>query len=469
LLVMVVFSAFFLRMACSICGMDLPSWRRCFVSVVIVTFLSYLVFDFTGYLVMRTLADTGLQVPPWYGYRHWFREPLGLKLAIIQHSAFLRYLPFIFALCAAGVLQVIVLQAQVTFRFGLLIFAMQWGATILTGYILLLVLGVGLESLGWKPGPAPNEQAQAQDKGKQPPPRKGRKVGQRPKKGVGKKTTPAPPEPADSHATGSEQGSSTGLRHDAEAAAAASKEYLEHAGKNLRAYADTYLDEVKEAAAPVTKHLPEPVQQFLERGGWWAIFGVLFLIILLWLWSILKRLAGALSHPRRRRKKKVPKKLAGSLRESLKRIGEAYTEEGPRQVTVKGMPARLRLVVLSPGGNSAGQLTPAMVDRVLDWIKPGLAEVTTGDFPRIKVWPPFYSLDGFATAFAANVPIPGPKKEPTRWVLVAGQVKMGKALVQVGLALHADEATTLRNVKVKGEHWLDIIGVKETRQLAGAR
>src|SRR4051812_45969001 len=108
-------------MACSICRADMPSWRLAFLSVVMVGFLTYLVVDFTSYLVMRTLADIGLQVPPWYRYHHWFREPPGLKLLILSHAGFLRYGPFVFGICAAGVLQVIVLQAQVSFRAGALI------------------------------------------------------------------------------------------------------------------------------------------------------------------------------------------------------------------------------------------------------------------------------------------------------------------------------------------------------------
>src|SRR5689334_8869829 len=80
--VMVVLAAFFLRMACSVCRMDLPTWKRSLVSVLLVSFLAYLVFDYTGYLVMRSLQDIKIQVPPWYGYHLWFREPIGLKLHI---------------------------------------------------------------------------------------------------------------------------------------------------------------------------------------------------------------------------------------------------------------------------------------------------------------------------------------------------------------------------------------------------
>jgi hypothetical protein len=428
-LLLVGLAAFFLRLACGLCRTDLPSWRRALVSVVVVTFLAYQAFDFTAYLVLRSMAGVVIQVPPGYGYHLWFREPIGLKLAVLEHAGPLHYVPFVFGLCAAGVLQVIVLQAEVTFRFGLLICLLQWGATALAGYVLSLLFGVGLGAMGGLPQPPA---AQAPD---QSAPGKGPAV---------------------------EQG--------AEGAVKTSAEYFSRAAENLRAYANSHLDEVKEDLAPVTKRLPESVQGLLDQGGWWVLFGALALIILLWLRWLLRRLVGALSRPRRKKKKKRrTKTVTVSLKEDLRQVGEAYTEEGPRRLTVKGVPARLRLVVLALGARNTGELNQGMVDRVLDWIKPGLADVTSGDYPRVRVWPPFYSLEGFATAFAANVPIPGPKDQQSHWVLVAGQVRMGLAVIQVGLALYADEDNTLRNIKVKGERWLDVLGVKEERQAVGAR
>ena len=63
-LVIIPMAAFFLRQACSICRANLPSWKRSMISVVVVTFLAYLAFDFTSYLVMRSLDGIALRVPP---------------------------------------------------------------------------------------------------------------------------------------------------------------------------------------------------------------------------------------------------------------------------------------------------------------------------------------------------------------------------------------------------------------------
>ena len=82
-LVIVLMAAFFLRQACSLCRANMPTWKRSIISVLLVTFLAYLIFDFTAYLMMRTLDGVALRVPPGYGYHIWFREALGLKWLII--------------------------------------------------------------------------------------------------------------------------------------------------------------------------------------------------------------------------------------------------------------------------------------------------------------------------------------------------------------------------------------------------
>ncbi len=464
--VMLVICAFFLRMACSLCRVDMPSWRRAFVAVVVVTFLAYLTFDFTAYLVMRSMSDVLIRVPEGYGYNHWFREPFALKWHIINHAGPLRYLPFIFGLCAAGVLQVIVLQAEVTFRFGLLIAGLQWGATVVAGYVVSLLFGVALSGAGWKPPqPEPPQQAQAQPQASSAASPRGRRaaLASRNKARAKQAAEAAPPTPAAQEPTALQV-----AQQQAEGAGRSAQEQLRDVGQNLKEYANSNLEELKEDLAPVTKHLPEPVMAFLDGGGWWGVLGVGAILALLWLRWLVRKLGGAVSRPRKKKKRRT-KTVAIKLKESLRQVGEAYTEEGPKRLTVRGLPARLRLVVLSSGTRKTGGLSEEMVDRVLDWIKPGLAEATASDYPRVRLWPPFYSFDGFATALAANITIPEPKGEKSHWVVVAGQVKMGLAVIHVGLALYADDPNTLRNLKVPGEQWLSVLGVKETREPARAR
>src|SRR5262245_25806759 len=107
-LAVVVIAAFCLRMACGICREDMPSWRRSFASVLFVTLFAYLGFDFTSYVIMRSMDGVLLHLPPGYSYNFWFREPLALKLQVISFAGMFRYLPFVVAVCAAGFVQVII-------------------------------------------------------------------------------------------------------------------------------------------------------------------------------------------------------------------------------------------------------------------------------------------------------------------------------------------------------------------------
>jgi hypothetical protein len=462
-LLLVICSAFFLRMACSLCRTTIPSWRRAFVSVFLVAFLSYLAVDFTSYLLLRSMQGVLIQIPPWYGYSNWFREPIGLKWFIISKVGPLRYLPFVFGLCAAGFFQFIILQAQITFRWGLLIVLLQWGATFITGYILSLVFGVALSSMGWTPQPptgSPVPGPVAAHKGRTPTTSHTQTQGKK------------PPAAVPDNESGGELSSLAMIQQEGEAALRDPRESFDRATTGLKTYANLHLEQLKEDLAPVTKYLPESLRDLLDRGGWWVVLGVAAIVALVWLRSIMLRVIEVFAKRKRRKKKKRGwHKVAVNLKENLKTIGEAQTEmeEGWPRLLVNGLPARLRLVILSLGSRNAGDLTPEMSDRVLDWIKPGLAEVCAADFPRVSVWPPFYSASGFETAVAANVRIPAPEGDRSPWVVVTGRVRMGKALVYVALGLYADEINSLRYVRVKGDQWLRVLAVKGTKQTAGAR
>jgi hypothetical protein len=258
------------------------------------------------------------------------------------------------------------------------------------------------------------------------------------------------------------------VHQEVEGAVKVSREYLTTAWANFKAYANPHLEEWKEIADPVTRHLPESVQNFLDEDGWWWIFGGCAILALLWVRSILLRVRRAVRRARKRRRRR-PRVATVIKREDLVRISEGFTEEGPHRVVVQGIPARLRLVVLSMGTKGGGGLSAEMLDRVLDWIKSGLAEVGSSDNPGVRVWPPFYSADGFATALQTNVPLPEPKGSKSHWVVLAGAVRMGRLIVHVGLLLYAEEASNLRFVKVKNERWLDFLGIEKTPAMAGTR
>jgi hypothetical protein len=476
--VIVLMAAFFLRQACSLCRANMPSWKRAIISVLLVTFLAYLIFDFTAYIEMRTLDGVALVIPPGYGYHIWFREPLGLKWLIISQLGPLKYLPIVFAICGAGILQVFVLEAEVTFGWGLFIVGLQTLATFIGAYVVSLVLTSVLQSTGWtiqgepvttaaNPQPPPDERAAG---GRVRENRaKNKTVAAAPKQ-KGKTGKQAAQEPAAGTEPEKETASLELVKKEASDAAETTSEYAKTAAKNLKDYGDSFLEHLEDDLAPVTKHLPESVQNFLAKGGWWGVIGVCAFIVVLWLRAIVHRFSRNFFKRRRPKKKKGRKKGSGpNLKENLGWIGKGFTDEGPEQFTVKGIPARLRLVILSMGNRTTGELSEEMSDRVLDWIKPGSAHIASFDQPAVRVWPPFYSFDGFASSLGANVPLPEPPGMKSQWVLVAGRVKMGRVTINVGMALSASEPNSLRLVKVRGENWLSVLGITETAALARAR
>jgi hypothetical protein len=472
---MIFLSAFFLRLACSFFQGELPSWRRALISVLVVSLLAYLTFDFTVYLIMRSMNDVVVQVPEGYSYKLWFGEPFAMKWIFLSHVGPLRHLPFVFALCVAGILQVIILQGSVPFRKGLLIVLLQWAATGLAGYIVVLLMGAVLSDADKanQATPVAHTPAElAQGRAKHRPATPGsRKATPRQQKTTGKATTDHPDNSKAGEAAVSPAAEPTSLqvaKGQLEDAAKNPREYAEIGWQNFKTYADSHLDDLKEQLAPVTERLPEPVQNFLEKGGWWGILGVLGFIALLWLRSLLRRLRRP-SVPKRTKNKGRSKSGGVKLTVNLSKVGQPETDAGPRRLTVKGVPARLRLVILSPGSKFSQGLSEEMVDRVLDWIKPGLAQVTAPDEPRARLWPPSYSREGFTATIRDNVVIPEPKGERSNWVVVSGRVTMGLTTINVGLILFADEPNTLRNISIKGEQWLGALGVTESRQRVRAR
>jgi hypothetical protein len=461
-LLMVLLSAFFLRLACGLCQMTLPTWRRSIVSVLLVSFLAYLTFDFVAYVIVRSMEDFIIRLPPWYSYGMWFREPFFLKWHVLSQAGPVRFVPFIPAVVVAAVLQVIVFEAQINFAFGALIVFLQWTATIIAGYVVSLLFGVALSAVGWTP-----QQALVS------------RVPERPRGGAVRRSKSAESSPKTAKdskgpdqagANPSEEPASLQVIEGRSEDAVAPREFLEKARDRLKAYADSHLAELEKDLGPLTKHLPEPVRTFLDGGGWWVVLGVAGLIALLWLRSLVRKLTRPQKRSKHRKRKMVRKKTSGpKLKEDLAWIGSGYAEEGAQRLTIKRLPARLRLVILSLGTRHTGELTEDMADRVLDWMKPGLAAVVSHEPPAVRVWPPFYSAEGFATALATNVPIREPKGMKSHWVLVGGQVRMGRTIIHVGLAVYTEQASSLRMLRVKGERWMDVFDVEAVGESAGAR
>ena len=99
----------------------------------------YLTYDVSGYVFARMMQDPqlGITFPPGYHYWNWMQEPQGLKWHVLGFVPLIRYLPVMFALCAGGVVQV--LLWKIPFRTGMIVFVNQLLVDIFAMAMLSLV------------------------------------------------------------------------------------------------------------------------------------------------------------------------------------------------------------------------------------------------------------------------------------------------------------------------------------------
>jgi len=99
----------------------------------------YLTYDVSGYVFARMMQDPqlGIAFPPGYHYWNWMQEPQGLKWHVLGFVPLIRYLPVMFALCAGGVVQV--LLWKIPFRTGMIVFVNQLLVDIFAMAMLSLV------------------------------------------------------------------------------------------------------------------------------------------------------------------------------------------------------------------------------------------------------------------------------------------------------------------------------------------
>jgi hypothetical protein len=190
----------------------------------------------------------------------------------------------------------------------------------------------------------------------------------------------------------------------------------------------------------------------------WLVAAVGVLLVLLVLALVLRRMWRTLF---RRRKAPAPD-WDRDLHEDLSACPLPVLPPGDPYLTVYHLPVRLRLVVVAPAGKEA-DVDATAVEKLLDRVVPGLGTVAYHDRPRIRVWPPQFSHQGFAIAFFRRAERPEPEGQPSRWVLVAGRAQVGRQTVLVGLGLWADEPNAVGQVTLEPHQWLDVIRLKTGR------
>src|SRR5439155_24645486 len=157
------------------------------------------------------------------------------------------------------------------------------------------------------------------------------------------------------------------------------------------------------------------------------------------------------------------KKSGGSergLEENLATYPPPPGSPGPRRLLVEGEPVRLRLVVVAPVGRQTS-LDAGEVESLLEHVQRGLGAIAQKDRPRVRVWPPQLSNDGFVVSFQRLTRRPEPEGRPSRWVTVAGQVQAGSKKVLLGMAVLADEINSVGHVMLKPDEWAQTLQIKK--------
>ena len=148
-----------------------------------------------------------------------------------------------------------------------------------------------------------------------------------------------------------------------------------------------------------------------------------------------------------------------NLAEDLASYPELKSTSGDRQLRVEGVPARLRLVIVAPAG-TASEVDLDKLPAVFEELVSGLSEIYQHDKPRVRQWPTQVSYQGFGTLFHRNMLTGGKEGEQTRWVLVAGRVKVGKQQMMLGLAMQTIKPNTIGRRTIDAHEWAQVLRVR---------
>jgi hypothetical protein len=200
--------------------------------------------------------------------------------------------------------------------------------------------------------------------------------------------------------------------------------------------------------------LPEGARNVMNNGGWYAILGVLALLMLLIVWKVLSGLRALFASP------PAPEPDDSFLRENLADLVPPESEPGPQRLLVEGVPARFCLVIVAPAGFGQ-QVEPGAVDKLIDRLLPGTGALVRDDRPQVRIWPPQLSHQAFGNLFHRHTILPHLEGTPSPWVLVAGLGKLGKEPLLLGLVLWADKPNSIGRLTLEPRQWRDVFHIKE--------
>jgi hypothetical protein len=216
------------------------------------------------------------------------------------------------------------------------------------------------------------------------------------------------------------------------------------------------MEDIKKTLEPLTDALPPGVRVFLDAGGWWLVIGLAALIVFLLIAAIMSRILPSLFQ-----RKTVALEWGKELDEDLASYSPLTNPPGSHRLSVYHLPVRLRLVVAAPAGTET-RVDLKSINALLDQVVPGLGAIAANDQPRIRIWPPQLSQQGFAISFQRHTRRPEREGQPSRWLLVAGRTQVGRQTVLLGLALSMEVPSTLTQLVLEPHQWLDVVRIKAT-------
>ena len=391
------------------------------VTVLAVAAAMYFGYDISGYVLARQMAPPQLQLPPQYGLSLWLLEPLAAKWYYLSFAPFFRYCTVIVALIVGGVVEKLMLSLPASLT--LMIFPVQVFLNIGAMLLVSIAFSLGLRYYeshvaAWPKQADPIEQIEQNE----PPP--------------------------DTAGAGAVIRRAHTVRHSHGEGSP-----WQRLGNSWDTF-NGHLAPFYALLQPITRHLPLPVEDFLNSGGWLVTLALVGAMVIFWP-RIKRRRRKIVQYHQTLKLRRVPAKY------ELGFIGDALTGLGPKQLTVNGVPARLRLVVLGPTLATAGRLSEEEVPRMLNGVLHGMAEMIKYDSPRVQVWHDARTHEGFRQKLLERVVFPQEKGEPTPWVLLIGEMPGRESPLLVGLALHRAQASADRVVSVPAGQWRHVLGLRD--------